>query len=43
MRTRRQIVGPDLDAKDQCEAIFRSVPQWFGIEEALDCYATHLR
>jgi GNAT superfamily N-acetyltransferase len=35
-----RIIGPDLDAKDQCEAILRSVPQWFGIEEALVRYAS---
>jgi len=40
MQTFPQIVGPDLDAKDQCEAILRSVPQWFGIEEALVHYVS---
>ena len=38
MQTSPRSVGPDLDAKDQCEAILRSVPQWFGIEEALVRY-----
>lgn len=38
METSRRILGPDLDAKDQCEAILRSIPQWFGIEEALVRY-----
>jgi GNAT superfamily N-acetyltransferase len=38
MQTSPRIVGPDLDAKDQCEAVLRSVPQWFGIEEALIRY-----
>jgi GNAT superfamily N-acetyltransferase len=40
MQTSHRIVGPDLDAKDQCEAILRSVPQWFGIEEALVHYVS---
>jgi hypothetical protein len=40
MQTSPRIVGPDLDAKDQCEAILRSVPQWFGIEEALVRYVS---
>lgn len=38
MHTPQRIVGPDLDARDQCEAILRSVPQWFGIEQALVHY-----
>jgi GNAT superfamily N-acetyltransferase len=33
-----RIVGPELDAKDECEAILKSVPAWFGIEEALARY-----
>src|SRR5512134_104788 len=40
MQTSRRIVGPKLDAKGQCEAILRSVPQWFGIEEALVRYVS---
>jgi GNAT superfamily N-acetyltransferase len=40
MQTSPRIVGPDLDARDQCEAILRSVPQWFGIEEALRRYVS---
>src|SRR5262245_49261822 len=40
MQTSNRIVGPRLDAKDQCEAILRSVPQWFGIEEALVQYVS---
>jgi len=40
MRTSPRIVGPDLDARDQCEAILRSIPQWFGIEEALVRYVS---
>jgi GNAT superfamily N-acetyltransferase len=39
MRTPGQIVGPALNAKDQCETILRTVPDWFGIEEALVRYA----
>ena len=38
MWTSLRIVGPELDAKDQCEAILRSLPRWFGIEEALVSY-----
>ena len=33
------ILGPKLDAAAQCEAILRSLPTWFGIEEALLMYA----
>lgn len=33
------IVGPQLDARPACEAVLRSVPQWFGIEDALVMYA----
>lgn len=40
MQTSLRIVGPDLDAKEQCEAILRSIPQWFGIEEALVHYVS---
>jgi GNAT superfamily N-acetyltransferase len=40
MQTSRQIVGPHLTAMDQCEAILRSVPQWFGIEEAVIRFAS---
>ena len=38
MQTTPRIIGPDLDAKDQCESILRSLPRWFGIEEALVRY-----
>lgn len=38
MQRARHIVGPVLDEKEQCEEILRSVPQWFGIEEALVRY-----
>ena len=33
------IIGPKLDAKAQCEEVLRSLPMWFGIEEALLMYA----
>ena len=35
----RRILGPKLDAAAQCEAVLRSLPAWFGIEEALLMYA----
>lgn len=34
-----QIIGPTLNEKAQCEAVLRSLPMWFGIEEALVMYA----
>jgi len=34
-----QIVGPDLRRAAECEAVLRSLPQWFGIEPALLMYA----
>ena len=34
-----QIVGPSLNAEAECEAILRSLPPWFGIEESLLMYA----
>ena len=33
------IVGPELNARPQCEAVLRSLPKWFGIEKALLMYA----
>ncbi len=33
------IVGPELRHAAQCEAVLRSLPAWFGIEEALMRYA----
>ena len=33
------IRGPRLDAAAQCEAVLRSLPGWFGIEDALQMYA----
>ena len=38
MQRSLRIVGPDLDSKDQCEVILRSISQWFGIEAALVRY-----
>lgn len=34
-----QVAGPELEIGAQCEAILRSLPEWFGIEEALLDYA----
>lgn len=34
-----RIVGPTLAAVAPCEAVLRSLPDWFGIEEALLMYA----
>lgn len=34
-----RIIGPELDDRPRCEAVLRSLPQWFGIEEALVMYA----
>ena len=34
-----QIIGPKLNARAQCEGVLRSLPMWFGIEEALVMYA----
>ena len=33
------MLGPELDAAAQCEAVLRTLPTWFGIEEALLMYA----
>lgn len=33
------ILGPDLNRRDDCEAVLRSVSEWFGIEESLLMYA----
>jgi N-acetylglutamate synthase-like GNAT family acetyltransferase len=35
-----ELLGPDLRLESQCEAVLRSLPQWFGIEEALRMYAS---
>jgi GNAT superfamily N-acetyltransferase len=34
-----QIIGPSLIARAACEAVLRSLPMWFGIEESLLMYA----
>jgi GNAT superfamily N-acetyltransferase len=34
-----EIIGPKLDRADDCEAVLRSLPMWFGIERALLMYA----
>ena len=34
-----RIVGPTLAAVAPCEAVLRSLPDWFGIEDALLMYA----
>ena len=34
-----QITGPQLNARAECEAVLRSLPMWFGIEESLVMYA----
>ena len=34
-----EIIGPELDRADDCEAVLRSLPMWFGIEQALLMYA----
>ena len=34
-----RIVGPQLRAAAACEAVLRTLPDWFGIEEALLKYA----
>jgi ribosomal protein S18 acetylase RimI-like enzyme len=33
------IAGPDLQRRADCEAVLRSLPMWFGIEDALTMYA----
>lgn len=38
MEPASQIFGPQLEAKGECEAVLRSLPAWFGIEEALVRY-----
>lgn len=34
-----KIIGPELNEAAACEAVLRSLPQWFGIEDALQMYA----
>jgi GNAT superfamily N-acetyltransferase len=33
------IIGPSLQREAECEAVLRSLPRWFGIEESLLMYA----
>jgi GNAT superfamily N-acetyltransferase len=33
-----ELLGPQLSLESQCEAVLRSLPKWFGIEEALRMY-----
>src|SRR5688572_20068339 len=35
-----ELLGPQLQLESQCEAVLRSLPQWFGIEESLRMYAS---
>lgn len=37
------IIGPDLQRAPECEAILRTLPQWFGIETALQMYVDDTR
>jgi len=32
------ILGPELHRSSECEAVLRSLPGWFGIEESLQMY-----
>ncbi|MCB1666510.1 MAG: GNAT family N-acetyltransferase [Pseudomonadales bacterium] len=38
-----KIIGPELDCETECEAILRSLPQWFGLEESLKMYVRDSR
>ena len=33
-----QIIGPNLQRPEECEAVLRTLPKWFGIEQALLMY-----
>ena len=33
------IIGPKVNREKECEAILRSLPEWFGIEDSLQMYA----
>jgi len=33
------IIGPGVDRESECEAVLRTLPEWFGIEPALLMYA----
>lgn len=37
-RQRMNVVGPSLQRAPECEAILRTLPMWFGIEDALQMY-----
>lgn len=34
-----EIIGPRLQRREECEAVLRSLPRWFGIEASLLMYA----
>ncbi len=34
-----EIIGPNVQREADCEAVLRSLPDWFGIESALQGYA----
>ena len=34
-----ELIGPELRREAECEAVLRTLPEWFGIEEALLQYA----
>ena len=33
-----KLIGPSIRRAPECEAVLRSLPQWFGIEDALQMY-----
>lgn len=35
-----KVIGPTIDRVAECESVLRSLPEWFGIEDALLKYAT---
>ena len=39
VRPHMNILGPELQREADCEAVLRSLPMWFGIEDALLMYA----
>ena len=38
MHNNYKIIGPELDRGEDCGAILRSLPKWFGIEESVQMY-----
>lgn len=34
-----ELVGPSVQRQSECEAVLRTLPEWFGIEDALQMYA----